>query len=228
MGLPFAYAWVNKESPTMKRTHTDLPRRQMLLTLGLLGLGGCWGSFNLTGRVYDWNGSFGSKWVSWLVFLAFIILPVYSITLFIDALVINTIEFFSGKNPINRRADLGNGQHLVLRGEAGGSTLHVEHYDEHDQLVRKFQIERLADDELRLSDAHGRVRLHVGGHRGGARLRDEDGRTIADLEAKAFAAAAEAGAAGRPVAEAVLEGLDATGLHRMLATADRLRRQGWA
>lgn len=211
---------------TMKRTLTDLPRRQLLLTLGLLGVGGCWGSFNLTGRVHDWNGSFGSKWVSWLVFLVFIILPVYGATLFVDALVINTIEFFSGKNPVNRRADLGQGQHLVLRGEAGGSTLLVEHY-EHDQLVRAFQIERLAADELRLVDTDGRVRLHVGGHRGGARLRDEEGRTIADLDAKAFAAANEAGAAGRPVAEQVLDGLDDAGLHRMLATTDRLDRRGW-
>jgi Domain of unknown function (DUF3332) len=211
----------------MKRTHTDLARRQLLLTLGLLGVGGCWGSFNLTGRVFDWNGSFGSKWVSWLVFLAFIILPVYGATMFIDALIINTIEFFSGKNPVNRRADLGGGHHLVLRGEAGASTLRVEHY-EHDQLVRAFQIERLADDELRLADADGRVRLHVSGHRGGARLRDEDGRTIADLDAKAFTAATEAGAAGRPVAEQVLYGLDDAGLHRLLATADRLDRRGWA
>ncbi len=210
----------------MKRTHTDLPRRQLLLTLGLLGLGGCWGSFNLTGRVHDWNGSFRSKWVSWLVFLAFIILPVYEITLLVDALVINTIEFFSGNKPVDRRADLGRGQHLVLRGEAGGSTLHVEHYDQ-DRLVRAFRIERLGDDELRLADADGRVRLHVHGHRGGARLRDEDGRTIADLRAEAFTAAARAGASGQPVAERVLEGLDEPGLHRLLATTDRLHRRGW-
>jgi hypothetical protein len=209
-----------------RRTLTHLQRRQ-LLALGLLGLSGCWGSFNLTGRVFDWNGSFGSKWVSWLVFLAFIILPVYSITLLVDALVINTIEFFSGKNPIQRRADLGNGHHLVLRGEAGGSTLRVEHY-EHDRLVRAFQIERLAEDELRLADADGRVRLHVSSHRGGARLRDEDGRTIADLDAKAFAAADKAGAAGLPVAEHILDGLDEQGLHRLLATGDRLDRRGWA
>lgn len=210
----------------MKRTHTDLQRRRMLLTLGLLGLGGCWGSFNLTGRVYDWNGSFGSKWASWAVFLVFIIIPVYGTLLFIDAVVLNTIEFFSGKNPVSRRADLGNGQHLVLHGEAGSSTLRIEHYD-HDQLVRAFHIERLADDEFRLADAEGRVRLHVGGRRGGARLRDEEGRTIADLDAQAHAAAVEAGAAGRPVAERVLDGLDEAGMHRLLATADRLQGRGW-
>lgn len=211
----------------MKRTRTDLQRRQMLLTLGLLGLGGCWGSFSLTGRLFDWNGSFGSKWVSWLVFLVFIILPVYGATLFIDAVILNTIEFFSGNNPVHRRAELGNGQHLVLRGEAGSSTLRIEHY-EHEQLVRAFQIERLAEDEFRVADGDGRVRLHVHGRQGGARLRDEDGRTIADLDAKAFAAASEAGAAGLPVAEHVLDGLDEPGLHRLLATADRLERRGWA
>jgi hypothetical protein len=76
----------------MKRTLTHVQRREMLLTLGLLGLGGCWGSFSLTGRVFDWNGSFGSKWASWAVFLVFIIIPVYGATLFIDAIVLNTIE----------------------------------------------------------------------------------------------------------------------------------------
>lgn len=210
----------------MKRTLTDLRRRELLLSLGLLSLGGCWGSFSLTGRVYDWNGSFGSKWASWGVFLVLIILPVYGTLLFIDAIVLNTIEFFSGKNPVNRRAELGGGQSLVLRSEAEGTRLRIEHY-EHETLVRAFDIERLADDELRVADAEGRVRLHVSGRRGGARLRDEAGRTIADLDAQAFAAAAQAGAAGKPVAERVLDGLDEPGLHRLLATADRLDRRGW-
>ncbi len=198
----------------------------MLLSLGLFGLAGCWGSFNLTGKVYDWNGSFGSKWASWAVFLVFILIPVYGTLLFIDAIVFNTIEFFSGNNPINRTADLGNGRRVVMRGHEGGTRMDVEHYDG-DRLVRAFVIDKLADDEIRISDVQGRSLLHVGPHRGGARLRDERGRTLADLDRKAHDAAIEAGAAGDPVAQTVQDSLDAAAQHRVLATRDRLAERGW-
>ncbi len=210
----------------MKRTHSDPSRRRMLLALGLFGLAGCWGSFNLTGRVYDWNGSFGSKWASWAVFVVFILIPVYGTLLFIDAIVLNTIEFFSGNNPVHRNADLGNGHRLVMHGEAGSSTMNVEHY-EHDRLVRVFKIEKLADDEVRILDRQGRARLHVAGHRGGARLRDEQGRTVADLARETHDAALDAGAQGLPLSEAVGEGIDAPSMHRMMATSDRLSARGW-
>lgn len=197
----------------------------MLLTLGLLGLGGCWGSFSLTGKVYDWNGSFGSKWASWAVFLVFIILPVYGTLLFIDAIALNTIEFFSGKNPVNRTADLGQGHHLVMSGDEERTRLRVEHY-ERDTLVRVFHVERLGDDEIRIVDDEGQARLHVAGHRGGARLRDEAGRTIADLDRQAYQRAVEATETGEPLADRVVDGLDDAALGRVLATSDRLGRSG--
>ena len=209
----------------MKRIITHTSRRQMLLTLGLLGLGGCWGSFSLTGKVYDWNGSFGSKWASWAVFLVFIILPVYGTLLFLDAIVFNTIDFFSGKNPIKRSADLGRGHRLVMSGDEERTRLRVEHYDQ-DTLVRVFHVERLGEDEIRISDDAGQARLHVAGHRGGARLRDEGGRTIADLDRQAYRRAVEASEAGEPLADRVIEGLDDAALGRVLATSDRLGRSG--
>ncbi len=60
----------------------------------------CIGSFGLTGKVYNWNKLVGSKWVNEVVFLAFCIVPVYEISLFADAVVLNTIEFWTGSNPI--------------------------------------------------------------------------------------------------------------------------------
>lgn len=62
---------------------------------------GCIGSFTLTRKVYEWNKTdVKGKWGQQLVFLAFIFLPVYEFTLFVDAIVLNTIEFWTGSNPL--------------------------------------------------------------------------------------------------------------------------------
>ena len=61
----------------------------------------CIGSFALTNKVLSWNKQIGSKFVNELVFVAFWILPVYEISAIADVLVINTIEFWSGSNPVS-------------------------------------------------------------------------------------------------------------------------------
>jgi hypothetical protein len=61
---------------------------------------GCIGSFKLTNNVYDWNTSLDGKAVQEIVFLAFLIIPVYSATLLIDAVILNSIEFWTGSNPM--------------------------------------------------------------------------------------------------------------------------------
>lgn len=60
----------------------------------------CYGPFNLTKKLYDWNGTVGSKFTNALVFFAFLVIPVYDVTLFIDGVILNTIEFWSGTNPV--------------------------------------------------------------------------------------------------------------------------------
>ena len=61
----------------------------------------CIGRFALFNKVKDWNNQVGSKFVNELVFVAFWILPVYEITGIADVLVINSIEFWSGSNPVS-------------------------------------------------------------------------------------------------------------------------------
>jgi hypothetical protein len=61
----------------------------------------CVGSFTLTNKVLEWNKQAGSKFVNAVIFTAFCIIPVYEITVLADALVINTIEFWSGTNPVD-------------------------------------------------------------------------------------------------------------------------------
>lgn len=61
---------------------------------------GCFGSFELTQSIYQVNKSVGDKVVQEVVFLAFCIIPVYEIGVIGDVLIFNTIEFWSGTNPL--------------------------------------------------------------------------------------------------------------------------------
>lgn len=67
---------------------------------GSLTLTSCIGSFQLTKKLMNWNSSISNKFVNELVFIAFWILPVYEVSALADILVINSIEFWSGQNPI--------------------------------------------------------------------------------------------------------------------------------
>lgn len=71
-----------------------------LTIMSSVTLTSCIGSFALTNKVHAWNKQVGSKWVNELVFVAFCILPVYPVSAVADMLVINSIEFWSGTNPV--------------------------------------------------------------------------------------------------------------------------------
>lgn len=59
--------------------------------------GGCMGSFGLTKAVYTWNDTVtGNKIINNVIFWALAIIPVYEITLTIDVVILNTIEFWTG------------------------------------------------------------------------------------------------------------------------------------
>jgi hypothetical protein len=66
---------------------------------------GCIGSFGLTNNLYEWNKGLGGKVAQEAVFLVFVIIPVYGVTLLIDAVILNSIEFWSGNNPMSMNAD---------------------------------------------------------------------------------------------------------------------------
>lgn len=76
----------------------------------------CIGQFALTNRVLDWNNQLGNKFVNELVFFAFWVLPVYEVTALADVLVLNSIEFWSGTNPLTASTkviDTDHGRYLV-------------------------------------------------------------------------------------------------------------------
>ena len=94
---------------------------------GSLLFSSCIGSFGLWSQLKDWNQSLGNKFVNEIVFLAFHIVPVYEVAYLADVIVLNSIEFWSGSNPV---AEVGtvktvkgeNGEYLV-RTNADGYTI---------------------------------------------------------------------------------------------------------
>ena len=72
----------------------------------------CIGSFGLSNRLLEWNKNIDSKFVNELVFIAFWIVPVYEVAALADILVLNSIEFWSGSNPV---ADTGNIQKVETK-----------------------------------------------------------------------------------------------------------------
>jgi hypothetical protein len=75
-------------------------RRQLLVMSSAVMASGCFGSFGLTDMLYGWNGRIENRWARALVFLALVIVPVYTLFLVVDALVLNTIEFWTGEHPV--------------------------------------------------------------------------------------------------------------------------------
>ena len=72
-----------------------------VLCLAILG-GGCYGPFNLTKRVHNWNGEVSeNEWAQEGMFLLLVIVPVYGIAMLGDAIIFNSIEFWGGENPIS-------------------------------------------------------------------------------------------------------------------------------
>lgn len=76
----------------------------------------CMGQFALWKSVYAWNEQISNKFVNELVFLAFWVLPVYEVCGLADILVLNSIEFWSGDNPMTastKAIDTDHGRYLV-------------------------------------------------------------------------------------------------------------------
>lgn len=60
----------------------------------------CLGSFTLFNSVSEWNQQLsGNKFINELIFIGLNIVPVYAIAGIADAIIFNSIEFWTGENP---------------------------------------------------------------------------------------------------------------------------------
>ncbi len=94
---------------------------------------GCYGPFNLTRSVYHWNGNIkgsgevNEKWMKEFVFFGMIIIPVYMFSALLDAFIFNSIQFWTGSNPVKAADAGGNGATRVVR--LGGITVTMAESD---------------------------------------------------------------------------------------------------
>lgn len=72
----------------------------MVLLFSANFLVSCYGSFALTKKVYEWNGTVGDPLVNTLVMWGLIIIPVYEVAALADFWILNTIEHWTGSNPL--------------------------------------------------------------------------------------------------------------------------------
>ncbi len=89
----------------------------------------CIGSFALTNKLLSWNRQIDSKFVNELVFIAFWILPVYEVSALADVVVLNSIEFWSGNNPVTASSKTvtgTDGQKYLVQSDAEGYTITTE------------------------------------------------------------------------------------------------------
>lgn len=128
-----------------------------------VGLAGCYGPFNLTKKLYRWNGTVGDKWVNEGVFLGMAILPVYFFAALGDAIIFNSLQFWGEKNPVQAK-----------------NTKSIQAGDAQAVLSYTPENKRLRIDSFRNGRLQGTVVLEPGAQ--GMVARDAQGGII--LEAK--------------------------------------------
>ena len=112
--------------------------RRNLLAAGLgASATGCYGKFALLHKLHAWNGSFGNRFVSTLLFWVLIILPVYEICSLVDAFIFNLIEFWTGSNPFAEHVEADGTTTRLAR--VDGTTVRVTRVRD-GQTVQAFEL----------------------------------------------------------------------------------------
>ena len=126
----------------MKRTSLI----SMALLVGIM-TSSCYGPFELTKKLWKWNGTVGDKWVNEGVFLVINIIPVYGACAFVDAVVLNSVKFWTGKSAMESKTIEQGDIKAVLTPGKDHRTVRLEIYRS-DVLVQTAVIRADADGSL--------------------------------------------------------------------------------
>jgi hypothetical protein len=93
-------------------------------------LSGCYGSFGLTKKLYQANGTIGNKYLKSLVTVLMTVIPVYGVGALADVAIFNLIEFWTGSSPM-----AANDVKTFDQKTADGTVLHGRKLDDGRLLV---------------------------------------------------------------------------------------------
>ena len=168
--------------------------RRRLLSLAasaavVAGASGCFGSFGAAKALWKFNDGISSnKWLKWLLFLGLLIFPVYGLFVLGDILIFNTIEFFTGSNPLGSATrDLGNGNVVAFqRDENDPDLVRLEHR-RHGSLVGVYYVKK-DGEAFSLLDQQRKLIAVVSETNGTLTLRDKQGNVLVALDPDAMGA----------------------------------------
>jgi len=136
-----------------------MTRKALACLLLAATLSGCMGHNGLTRKVMKFNlTTTENRWGREGLFVGLFIIPAYELSYIADVLVLNSIEFWSGKNPINGKSplvDIPRSQ-LDKLGLSDVEVTQIERLDEHraNMYVRFKNGDHVTFDVLRDEDTY--------------------------------------------------------------------------
>lgn len=138
----------------------------------LFAVSGCFGSFSLVKKVYKFNEGLGTKWVQELGFVVMSIVPIYGGATLIDALILNSIEFWTGDKPVATTIKSSDEKTQITYNVEDGSIRYVQEGTE-------YVFEKSSNGTI-VKDKNGNfVILCQATDDGGIILKDVNGKTVA-------------------------------------------------
>ena len=128
-------------------------------------LSGCLGQNALFNKVQDWNASAtDEKFINQGISFAFWFIPVYGLTLFADVVVLNSVEFWTGTNPVSGKSAKvagtsetvtdGMGNTAILTYNADGTVSVVANTGSSEE---RYTLVRRGDQLVKLQEGEQKV-----------------------------------------------------------------------
>ena len=150
---------------------------------------GCYGKFQLTKNIYDWNGKVSeNRWAKSLLMWGLLIIPVYGVGMLGDAIIFNLIEFWGGENPIHASTAVGEdgAQYALKPGATPNEAVLTVTRD--GQVVAEQKFVRVSDTVIEVRGADGALQGKVlKGPDGSRSLTDGASAVVEQLPAEALA-----------------------------------------